>query len=309
MSNKKGRYLGWIILLLTANLLLVFSKGSTANSSFEDGLFTVADTSQITNVRISSADTKIHLKRTNNSWALNEKYEVDQGFLTILFSIMDQVKIKRTVGQNDIKPDGQVEIKFRKNEALNFDFATDGNRTKTYFFKNEHVYQVEVPGYRENVAGIFQLHTDQWRSRLIMDGSWRTIQHLNMTYATGDDNFTIRFDDDFFLIDQIQTIDTSFVVDYLNQFQALQANEMISKGRFSALDSLLETKPLAVLTIDNIRDEDPSVFNIYPKLDNHSYHLLTKEPGELMVMDQQRVQLILKKRQDFKAKQEDYISH
>ena len=111
-----------------------------------------------------------------------------------------------------------------------------------------------MPGYKDNVVDIFKLHPDQWRDRLMFDGSWRTIQKATLNYTTGD-VMEIAFKDKFFLVNDRQPQDSSAVIDYLNQFQYFEANEMISSGRFPQLDSLKDTKPTALLTIEDIKSE------------------------------------------------------
>ena len=141
---------------------------------------------------------------------------------------------------------------------------------------------------------------DQWRNRTVFDGSWRTIQELNLT-SKGQE-LTIKFNSQFFEVVGVSEIDSSGVVDYLNQFQLLQANEMISIGRFPDLDSLKTTIPVAILTIDDIKNSGETVFRIYPNLSGQSYQLVTKNDKTLMVFDRKRIQSLLKFNEDFKAK-------
>ena len=154
-----------------------------------------------------------------------------------------------------------------------------------------------MPGYKDNVVDIFLLHPDQWRDRLVLDASWRSIQELSLT-RRNEDPLTLTFDDKFFLVNGSTAQDSSAVVDYLNQFQYFEANEMLSAGRFPRFDSLAQTQPLATIEIDDIKQGEPIQLSIFPTLDNQAYHLVISE-GEMMVIDAGRVEGLLASAQDF----------
>ncbi len=297
--TKTIKYSIAIVVLLSANLGLVFTDGLKPSSSFNDELFLIENIDQIQSIVITRENERIELVRGLNNWQLNNRFEADQNFMQILFSLLNQVKVKRSVGALDHEISGNVLVSL-DGEELSFDFATDQLGTRSYFIKNGVAYQVEVPGYRDNVVNIFQLGEDQWRNRMVFDGSWRTIQNLSL--VSEEKELSIKFNNQFFLVDGVSRIDSSGVVDYLNQFQVFQANEMISEGRFPELDSLKETDPLATLVIEDIQDPNEIIFRIYPNLEGQPYHLVTKNDQSMMVFDQRRIQSILKDNQDFRAK-------
>jgi len=297
--SKTVKYIIVVIILLIGNLVLVFTDGFQKSASFDDELFVIENINEINAVLISRRDERIELIKEGPTWKLNSAFEADQNFLQVLFSILNQVKVKRAVGSLDEPPSGNVVIELSSGEVATFDFALDALGTSSYFIQDGSTYQVEVPGYRDNVVNIFQLTEDQWRSRIVFDGSWRTIQRLNLT-SQGQE-LTIRFVNQFFEVDGISAIDSSGVVDYLNQFQLLQANEMISKGRFPDLDSLVNSTPLAILTIDDIQIDTATTFSIYPNLEGQTYQLVTKNNEVMMVFDRRRIQTLLKFKEDFRA--------
>ncbi len=297
--TKTIRYAIIVAILLVLNLGLVFTKGSLSRSSFDDELFAIQDIELVQSIEITKNGELIKLARAENSWQLNDRFEADQNFMQVLFSLLSQVKVKRSVGTLDQEVAGTIKIT-STNGALYFDFASDPLGTRSYFVKDGTAYQVEVPGYRDNVVNIFQLSEDQWRDRMVFDGSWRTIQKL--TLDSKENELTITFNNQFFEVEGVAVIDSSGVVDYLNQFQVFQANEMLSEGRFPELDSLKATNPLATLRIEDIQNSDQIVFQIYPNLNGQPYHLVTKNDQSMMVFDQRRIQSILKSNQDFVAK-------
>lgn len=297
--KRTTKYIVLILLLVVANLALLSNADTQRTSSFDDSLFTVGDTSEVTRVQIQYKDKEVEIRRDPGGWVLNSQYLVDENFRSVLFSILSRVKIKKSVGSWQEEVAGTVRVE-TNDVVQSFDFSSDLNKTKSYFISEGRAYEVQVPGYRDNVSDIFILAPDQWRSRLVFDGSWRTIQKLSLAY--GGKSLTIGFNDQFFEVDNVNALDSSAVVDYLNQFQLFQANEMLSPGRFPALDSLAKTDPLAILRIDDIKSKDATTFKIYPSLDNQSYHLVTKNEKEMMVIGSQRISSILKSNRDFRLK-------
>ena len=182
-----------------------------------------------------------------------------------------------------------------------------GNATKTKTYASlegsEESYEIYIPGYNEYVGGIFELHPDQWRDRLVLNGSWRTIQNLEINYRDkAREDIIINFEEEFFEVAGVSSLDSTAVIDYLNQFQYFQANEWISKGRFMRYDSLSKMPPLATLKIETINTTDPIWVEIFPKINGESFHLAQTYDGSMMVIDQSRVKNILAKRTLFQYK-------
>lgn len=297
--SKTIKYLIAIVVLLGLNLTLLFSEKTASSSSFDQELFLVKDTASISSVSIETKKEKIGLVRETEGWMLNGQFEVDQNFLRILFSILNKVEVKRQLGEMSSEGAGNVKIEFATGESHAFNFTTDAIGTKSFFIENGIGYQVEVPGYRDNVVNIFELNEDQWKNRIVFDGSWRTIQKLSLTSEQNE--LEIQFNNQFFNVAEVDVVDSAKVVDYLNQFQFFQANEMISEGRFPELDQVKLQDPLAILRIDDIKSEEETVFTIYPNSAGQSYHLVTKNDQEMMVFDGRRVQAILRSNRDFAA--------
>ncbi len=296
MRRKRKQYIVLIVLLSAFNLYLVFSAGSLKSSSFDDHLFAIADTSAINSVKIEYEGRKIQMNKGAKDWMLNNEYLVDENFRDILFSILHQVRVKRKTGKMEDEASGSLTLTFTNGDEKSFHFLSDQIGTKSFFLKNGIAYQVEVPGYRDNVVNIFSLKEDQWRNRLVFDGSWRTIQNLQLSFENKE--LEIKFNNQFFEVGGVVSIDSSSVIGYLNQFQYFEANEMISMGEFPELDSLRTTDPLAILKIDDIKYSSEAVFSIFPNLGDQAYHLVTKE-DEMMVFDNFRIKSILKSNEDF----------
>lgn len=288
--SKSAKYLIAIVLLIMANLWLFFT-GNSNNTQKADKYFRVEDMESVSRFLFVVNEDTTKIERTGEGWMLNDLYPADERFVNTLISVLERVEVGRTIEDWDRDVMGSVEVEFDFNSRYSFQFATNPNKTKTYFISEGMVKEVAVPGYRDNVAAIFMLHPDQWRERLVIDGSWRTIQKLTVDKAKA--NFEITFDDTFFLVNGQAPSDSSAIVSYLNQFQQFQANEMVSPGRFPRLDSLFKTDPMATVLIEDIKRESPFILHIYPNLDSQAYHLAIDGDGQRMVLDAGRVQRVL----------------
>lgn len=289
--SKSLKYIVAIIVLLAANLWLFYSDAG-ANAKVSQRYFAPEDLQGASAFKfIFDGDTTM-LSLSGDGWSVNDEYIADQGFVNTLISILERVEVGKTIDNWDSEVLGSVEVEFDFNSRYRFDFSSNANKTRSYFISNGGAKEVTVPGYRDNVIDIFTLHADQWRDRLILDGSWRTIQNVSVVNES-DSNFKISFDDKFFLVNGQSPTDSSAVVDYLNQFQQFQANEMISEGRFPEMDSIGKTQPFASVSIDDIKYDQPIRLEFFPSGPNQPYHLVKDQDGQQMVIDARRVRQIL----------------
>lgn len=295
MSKQNRNFLIVFVGLALANVLFLVFGNSFRGVSFDENMFVVGDTSSIVSVRIGDD----LIKRSGDEWLMNDSYKVDRSLRSVLFLIMQRVQVKKPV---DVVMSDGVEVEIGGEEPKSFTVSGNATKTRTYFSLKgkDEVYEVQIPGYKEYVGGIFELNTDQWKDRLILDESWRTIQQLTLDYHDADaEDVKISFDKDFFLVEGVSPIDSNLVVNYLNQFQYFQANEWVSEGRFKKYDSLSVKPPLATLTIESINDEVPIIMEIYPKLPGERFYLMRTYDQSMMVIDERRMANILLRKNDF----------
>lgn len=294
--SKTTYYSIAVVVLFAVNLSLLFSdnlKASRATTAFFDS----EDLAGVSKISFFLDENSVVIEKTSDGWVLNDNYAVDESFFNTLLSVLQRIEIVRKIEGWKGEQLGNAEIEFDFNSRYRFAFTSNPTETKSYFIQEGEAIQVTVPGYRDNVVDIFMLHPDKWRNRLVFDGSWRTIQKLEISRKDSGP-LEIVFDDKFFLVNGNPPQDSSRVVDYLNQFQYFEANEMISEGRFPRLDSLAKTEPFASIQIEDIKIEETVKLNIYRNLKGQGYHLVTNE-DKMMVIDAERVRGLLPSSQDF----------
>lgn len=296
MLAKNKKLLGVFVLLLISNLIFLLVGGKSTGVSFDEQKFALTDTAGVSSIQLN----EVKLSRSpQGQWLVNEEYAVDPNLDRLLFSIMNRVRVQKPV---DVPQEEGVKVQITGDHPMTFHVWGNPTKTRTYFSMDDEdeVYQVQIPGYNEYVGGIFELKGDQWRDRLVLNESWRTVQKLELDYSDeAKSDLNIRFDKDFFLVDGVQRLDSNAVVDYLNQFQFFQANEWISKGRFAQYDSL-STKPvLAKLIIESINYDLPIMLEIYPQLPGDRIYLVMTYDESMFVVDDQRMSQILLEKKDF----------
>lgn len=290
--TKSLKYIILIVVLLVANLWLFFADSFSSTPS-KSNYFDSQDLSSVSMIKFVVDGQEVKLERSKQGWTLNDTYKADEGFMNTLISVLQRVEVGRTIENWNQKVMGEAEVEFDFNSRYRFQFASNATQTKSYFVTDGVAKEVAVPGYRDNVIDLFDLHPDQWRDRLVFDGTWRTIQKIRVEYFNGNAPFEIKFEDKFFLLNDQQPQDSTSVIDYLNQFEYFQANEMMSKGRFPEFDSLANTPPIAIISLDDIKSEQPTILKVFPRLNNQGYHLMVKGDSQQLVIDARRVEGML----------------
>ena len=296
MKGKNKKLLGVFVLLLISNLIFLFVGGKSSGVSFNEQKFALMDTAGVSFIKLND----IKLSRgPQGLWLVDEEYAVDPNLDRLLFSILNRVRVQKPV---KVPQEEGIKVEISGDQPMTYYVWGNPTKTRTYFSLDgdDEVYQVQIPGYNEYVGGVFELKKDQWRDRLVLNESWRTIQNLQLDYLDEDEkDINIKFDKDFFLVEGVQQLDSNAVVEYLNQFQYFQANEWVSKGRFEQYDSL-STKPvLAKLTIESINYDLPIMLEIYPKLPGDRIYLVMTYDESMFVVDDQRMSQILLQNKDF----------
>ena len=298
--------LGISLLLIILNLWLFNLKPALVSVSFDPDLFMIRDTTQIEKFQFHSKILDHYFSR-QEGWKINNKFPSDPNLRKMLFTVSKRVKVSRALTGNEkeqllkrSEEMGTSVILTVDGDERSYSVVGNANKTKTYFIENQEVYQVDIPGYQDFLASIYELKRDQWRDRLVFNGNWRTIQKMEVIYPEkSDKNLLIRFKETFYEVDDLTQIDSSAVVAYLNQFEYMQANERISFGFSPAYDSLAQTPPEVIISLLDIKYKLPREIRIFPQLPGQNIRLIMDQDDELMVFESKRILPYFKSRLDF----------
>jgi len=311
MSKTKRLLLILLGLAIISLLLLVFD-GKNDQQDFSKTIFTITDTAAISHIEISSGLEIIDLESKNGRWLLNQTYQADPAMIDLVKTIVSQVAVKRPVSPIDFEAVKQDLIRNGRKVSMkaserNFSFYTGGSApTKTSYFGTgdlAEIYLVEIPGYTNYIAGIFELNFSQWRDRLLFNTHWRSLQSLTIDYRNSKmSDLNIQFEDRFLVVNGLQKLDTAKLMNYLQPLEYFQINDFLTKGRYPKYDSLIETVPLAYLQLEDIDQAKSKELTIYPLMPGEQFYLLTDMGNDMMVVDRKRIENLLRQKRFFEAK-------
>lgn len=297
--------------LSIVSLLLMWIGKKERVVQVDKNLFVIADTTQMSGVKIEGSDQKIDIVRGESQWQINGKYKADPQLIYLAQRILNAVETQRPVSKSnaeaiekELREAGKkVEVKFIDGETKTF-YAGGNTAKTTAYFGNEDltkIYTVVIPGYKSYLSGIFELSLNQWRDRVLFESDWRTIQKLAIEYA--DPNLTdlqIAFQGKYLEVDGVAALDTAALMEYLQPLEFFQLNDYLTPGSFHKYDSLKEANPIATLELKDIDVDNNRSLKIYPKIPGERFYLLTDTADEMIVVDEGRMDRLLAQPQQFR---------
>ncbi len=319
MSQKHKNITLFVILgiLVLSSIILELTSETQINTNENKEIFSIQDTSKIDLISIKSKDYEILLKKKDAIWTVNEKYKAEQNIVKVLLSILKDVEGVRNVPKTNEKDISQymldkgylIEISGNGKMINSFYSSGNANKTVSYMMPSEMRAPmiVNIPGYESYVAGIFEIPANDWRDRVILSTNWRTLQKMEINYSEYPDyNLNIKFDFTFLNIEGITNLDTTRMMAFIDEFNFLQADRFLDKGRNARYDSLLQTPPTVSMTIEDIDSRNSKSIDFFPLIKNDQMMLgYIKEDDQMALFETQRIQNLFAIKSDFEAKLND----
>ena len=251
-----------LITLIGVTTGVYFIPEEGGNAGIDRSLFTV-DVSSVDKVVFEAKDLNNTLSFDGAQWQLNEQYEASPRMVTVLFSILSQVKAKRRVGvqQSDslgrvLKEQG-VKVSLYSGSSLLQQYYAVGNqeKTATYFMlvNGEAPYLMHLPGYKTYIAQLFEMPAKNWRSRVVFPINWRNLKSITTSYPGKEgEGFQILLEQGLLRMPQIQEADTAKVSDYVQEVSISYLDEFIARGEDQAYDSLSQTTAELLIEVADI---------------------------------------------------------
>ena len=236
-QKKNIRLLITWLLLVAVTSFVYFSQGPSERVNVPRDLFSLTDPSVIDRIRLSSATAENTLKYSNTVWKVNDLYKADPQRVTVLFAILKQNRTRRKVAKNrqgtvdSLMASNGIDVVFYRGaeEVKKFRVASSEDGNLSYFQQRPgENYVVEIPGYRVNLAGIFELDENGWRDPLVFDINWANLQEVNLSYpgrAAG--QFDVIYDGRSLQIRQLAEADTAKLTELLDKISLLHAREYL----------------------------------------------------------------------------------
>jgi len=312
MQKKKNTTLFIVFLILLAWTIVYFNlENKSSGISFDESMFSIEDTAAVHKISIRGEGISNVLSRGTQNWTVNDIYPMDPSMQKVLMSVLHQVKVKRTVPRNDldrIKDDilangYKVEVSDVQNGKTVF-YAGGNGISLSYFMKEDNIpYIVHLPGYESYVTGIFEVHENDWRDRVIFQTSWLGLKSyiLNYTDDPGN-NIHISADNNLYSIEGIAKIDTTTLMNYLDEVSFFYTDQYIDQGQISLYDSLRNTKPFAQLLVNSLGMKVPVRIDFFRQLDEENVMLGLLNENQMCLFNAKRIQVIFQEKDHFRYK-------
>jgi hypothetical protein len=315
MQRKKNiRLLAILSILIAATVIVMTMDKNGKRAAFDEKLFSIQDTSQIERIVISAAHFTNELKKVNNDWIVNDKYRLDEGLRRVLLPVLREIRIRRSVSESSreqvvglLKDQGiRVDVFGRRGLISSFISGGMQEENLTWFMKtdNKQPYVVHLPGYESYVAGLFEITENDWRDRIVMSINWQALNEVKMAYLKEEENsFAIKARGNFFSVPGVNSLDSARVFDFLQDAQYVLTDKYLREGEMPVYDSLSQTQPFAVLSLQTIGQQIPETLAFYPRQNDGRYLLGKMGTGQLALFEYNRVKNLFARMEDFEKHQ------
>lgn len=275
--------------------------------SIDELKFSVTDTAALDQIIITGNEFTNVLSKGSGEWKVNDTYSLDPSMHKVLMSVLNQVRVKRTVPKTDLKKISEdilnngFKIEIISSSERNRVFYAGGNGISLSYFmgEDEVPYIVHLPGYESYVTGIFEVAENDWRDRLIFKTSWLGIKSLDLFYpGNTTHNISIRAENNLYTVTGITQLDTARLMGFLDKISYFYTDQYIDAGQVEAYDSLKKTKPFALFEVNSLGMEEPVKIKFYPQIPDDNVIMGVLKDEQMCLFSSNRLEPIFIKRDD-----------
>ena len=194
MNRTTILYLALLLGLGTIAILLLLNK-KNGTIPVSDREFSVKDTAGITKIMLTqkSGDTCIIVREGVGRWKLNNKYEAEQGRVSLLLETIKLVDVKNPVGNNALKnvettmATEAVKVQIYKGDQILKTYyvgssTPDGTGTYMFMEGGKVPFVTFIPGFDGYLTPRYIAKEIEMRSRTIFAQDPATIKEVTITY-------------------------------------------------------------------------------------------------------------------------------
>jgi len=303
MNPKNIKLLVVLLVLVGVSVALTFWKEQGA-PALDRNLFAVEDVNPVDRITMIKSDQQLEFKAFSQGFLINDTYTLDQNLLTVLGAVLQQIRVQRPASEKrqeelwqNLQQEGTLVSVYAGDQLLK-SFWAGGDQQQSYYATPEgEVFLVGIPGYTDYISGLFALDAEDWRSKNIFQSTWRSILSLNFqNFSTPEDNFQIDYQDPFFTVSDVERMDSSRVVGYLQNLGALRAQ--------SVIDTVISAAPWVRITTTDINPGRNLDLTLY----QGDSVIVGKANERYYVFAKQQLQPFIQSSSFFEALQEDTIA-
>ena len=155
--------------------------------------------------------------------------------------------------------------------------------------ENEEIFLAHIPGYTTSIDNLFDLSTEDWRSRFVWQVDWLNLERIEVKSSSFEPWSVVRQGGYFGIEDNLQT-DTARLNEYLDRLSLLAVDEFISvvdTGLYYTSDPLLD------ISVKEFGSEAQKVVFYEPR-DSTGMYVLDKPRFGVGTIDANAVKFLLK---------------
>ena len=301
MKNKNILFI--IVILFLGTCIYLLSKQDNSITRTDRRDFSIADTSEVIKVTLSSKAPEIAVlnRQNENSWTVNGKYKARKSGIFYLLQTLQRMEIAHPVplsmrdnviGNLAVKGiKVEVELKNGKNKIF-YVGGENKELTATFMMLKGALepYAIHIPGFKGYLSGRFFTQEYLWRDKTVINYDNRNISSVQMQYYNvnqKDESFRITKTNMGYQLSDFETkemighnpkaLDT-----YIASFRKLYAESFIT-GTLNT-DSLIKTQPLFELTVTTI-DNQSTAIKVFNKKAEKTIYV----DGDITMQDPERM--------------------
>ena len=301
MKNKNILYI--IVILFLGTCIYLLSKQDNSITRTDRRDFSIADTSEVIKVTLSSKAPEIAVlnRQNENSWTVNGKYKARKSGIFYLLQTLQRMEIAHPVplsmrdnviGNLAVKGiKVEVELKNGKNKIF-YVGGENKELTATFMMLKGALepYAVHIPGFKGYLSGRFFTQEYLWRDKTVINYDNRNVSSVQMQYYNvnqKDESFRITktnmgyqlsdFETKEMIVHNPKALDT-----YIASFRKLYAESFVT-GTLNT-DSLIKTQPLFELTVTTI-DNQSTAIKVFNKKAEKTIYV----DGDITMQDPERM--------------------
>ena len=301
MKNKNILYI--IVILFLGTCIYLLSKQDNSITRTDRRDFSIADTSEVIKVTLSSKAPEIAVlnRQNENSWTVNGKYKARKSGIFYLLQTLQRMEIAHPVplsmrdnviGNLAVKGI-KVEVQLKNGkEKIIYVGGENKELTATFMMLKGALepYAVHIPGFKGYLSGRFFTQEYLWRDKTVINYDNLNISSVQMQY------YNVNQKDESFRITktnmgyQLSDFETKEIIQdnpkaletYIASFRKLYAESFVT-GTLNT-DSLIKTQPLFELTVTSKEDQN-TVIKVFNKKAEKTIYV----DGDITMQDPDRM--------------------
>ena len=276
MKNKNILYI--IVILFLGTCIYLLSKQDNSITRTDRRDFSIADTSEVIKVTLSSKAPEIAVlnRQNENSWTVNGKYKARKSGIFYLLQTLQRMEIAHPVplsmrdnviGNLAVKGI-KVEVQLKNGkEKIIYVGGENKELTATFMMLKGALepYAVHIPGFKGYLSGRFFTQEYLWRDKTVINYDNRNIASVKMQYYNvneKDESFQITKTNMGYQLSDFETKEMighnpKALETYIASFRKLYAESFVT-GTLNT-DSLIKTQPLFELTVTTIDNQSTAI--------------------------------------------------